>query len=140
MVHSGISFWSRKVCKRRRFLSDPRNSLFLSQSSQDPFRTVLTDSGGPSLPSLTRCEPALKASWLLLGSGNMGTRPLPSAEGPKVTVVLVGKCTIVPGTCTGCARDDHVRDGPGSGPPIKVAGGQNHTFDGNRATGIPYRV
>ena len=53
MVHSEFIFSQEKLCKRRRFLSDLDIRLFSSQSSQDPFWPVLTDSGGASLPSLT---------------------------------------------------------------------------------------
>ena len=87
MVHSGFIFCSKKVCKRRRFLSDTRIGTFPGQSSQDPFRPKVTGSGGPSLPSLIRARPVLKVSWLPPESGNMRITRLCSAEGPKVTIV-----------------------------------------------------
>ena len=83
MVHSGILFWQIKVCKRRRFLSDIKTGLFLSQSCQDPVRPEKTDSGGASLHPLTSWHPALKGSWLLSESGNIENRLLASGGGSK---------------------------------------------------------
>ena len=61
MVHSEFIFWKKKLCKRRRFLSDPGIGSFLIQIRQDLVRTLLSDSGGASLHPLTSCQPALKA-------------------------------------------------------------------------------
>ena len=95
MVHSDVIFWLRKVCKRRRFLSDLVSRLFLSQSSQNPFQPVLMDSGGLSLPPLT--EPSAGANRLTLPqeSGNMETRPLPSGGPSKRSMCAHMVCTPV---------------------------------------------
>ena len=53
MVHSDLKKLTEKVCKRRRFLSDLKTELFLSQSSQDRFWPKRADSGGASLHLLT---------------------------------------------------------------------------------------
>ena len=37
MVHSEVIFWQEKLCKRRRFLSDPRIPLFPSTVPGFPF-------------------------------------------------------------------------------------------------------
>ena len=89
MVHSEFIFSPEKLCKRRPFLSDLRMGLFLLQIRQDLVRPVCVNSGGASLHPLTRWWPALSWPPLPPESGNIGTRLLPSAEGPKVTIVLV---------------------------------------------------
>ena len=114
MVHSGLTFWQNKLCKRRRFLSDPRMSSFLLRILQDPVRPFLVNSGGASLHPLTKWWPALAGHWLPSESGNIRIRLLASAEGPKVTMYrLVG-------VHVQCASGVHARDGGGwsQNPPL----------------------
>ena len=126
MVHSGLIFWLEKLCKRRRFLSDLRNQLFLRKAGQDPFQPVLTDSGGPSLPLLTRWWPAHSWPPVPPESGNMRTG-LPASGGPSKRS-MYAVCT-AHNTEDGTAQRCHGATRPGSGPPIKVAGVQITDFE-----------
>ena len=125
MVHSDVIFWSKIVCKRRRFLSISQNRLFTIQSSQDPVRHVLPDSGGPSLHPLTECPADLKVSWLPQESGNMRTGLL-ATGGPSKWSLVVTSLTYM--TCGTCTERCHVRYSARRAPPIKYSGGPESAF------------
>ena len=93
MVHSGIIFWPESSCKRRRFLSDLSLPLFPSQSSQNPVRPVLLDSGGASLPPLTEWWPARSWPPPPPESGNIKRRLLASVRGSEWSFGARKACT-----------------------------------------------
>ena len=137
MVHSDLIFWSVFSCKRRRFLSDLRTSPFPGQPGQDRFWPVLSNSGGPSLPSLASWSAGLKPADLPPESGNIGIRLLASGGPSKRSFGLLDGAVTCP-----------VRVQYGGGwwysarraPPIKVAGALFHDFAGIQEAEIPYRI
>ena len=67
--------------------------LFTLRIRQDPVWLLLLNSGGASLPPLTRWPAGSAAGWLPPESGNMRTRRLWSGEGPKRSVTRIDVST-----------------------------------------------
>ena len=135
MVHSDLVSSLKKSCKRRRFLSDMRSQDPGSQSCQDRFRPVLSNSGGASLHPLTRWPAGHSRAPLPPESGNIETRRLPTGGPSKWSLVHPVSCGV-----EHVHRMVHMRwpvQCPG-GPPIKVAEGSKSAFDGISGMRILY--
>ena len=137
MVHSGIIFWPKKLCKRRPFLSDLGMCLSGHQVARKWFHPVLADSGGASLHWLTEVLAGSSQHCLPPESGNIELRLLASGQGPKRALRARTACT----TMTSAVYNElrYAVRVPGV-PPIKVAGAQKSTFARIPGSEILYRI